>query len=326
MLRRTLSLLAVALVAITGCSGDDNTTTVASTDAESKTTTVVSDSLPAGSTSTPTPAESTVPDGVNPVELVAGAGVSVPVSGGLLPDRVVTSLRANGGELANTASFDARYETWGLPRVTGASVQLVAAESIVDANNGAWRRRDGMQWLFMDVSHDGIGALMDEMAAAAAVADWPVEVVDTAVGGGECVERTYTRDGIEWLLQGCAYPDFAGMYALGVTRSGLFTAGPVIVDPSVAPMVDVLDGELTMVSVRFEHPASAGSVVTLTVQAVVTHQVPGAEAVDAVAEGPLQGWTRQPGDSSVQFVGGLGVRWMVTDGEARLTGEGRLVL
>lgn len=282
--------------------------------------------------STSTTTESTVavsapaPNGVESVALQVGPGPEVRVSGGLLPSAVTSAMTSKGGELADTASWDASYETFGLPRVAGPGARLVAGEIEAVAVDGGWQRRDALQWLFMDVSHVSLGSILDELAAAAEVGDWAVSERQETVGNGDCTERTFTRatDTTTWKLSGCAYPDFAGMFAVAVERSGTLVNAPSPVDPSVAAVVSSVGGQVTAVSVVFDHPTSTGSAVTLTATATVSFGAGLADAEATLMAGPLAGWRVAPGDGSVMYSGGIGTRWVVSSGEATLTSTGRL--
>ncbi len=270
-----------------------------------------------------------LPVGQVPDELTPGPGPSFEVSGGKLPQVVITGITSHGGELADTSSWDARFETYGLPRVTGPGVQLAGATIVVAAVDGAdgWSRSDGLQWLFMDSSHDGIAAMLDEVARSVGVESWTLTADVSIEQGANCVERDYWQatTSTAWKLQGCDFPSFAGMYSLGVTRTGVFTAGPPVVDPSVAAVLAALGGQITQVSVNFDHPVTEQSVVTLTTSAIVAYTQPDEAVIDTLVAGPLQGWTQSQGDGSVLFTGGLGTRWVVGTGNAALAGQGRLV-
>lgn len=249
------------------------------------------------------------------------------MSGGMLPSSVTSAMTSKGGEVADTASWDARYETYGLPRVAGPGARLVAGEIEASAVDGGWRRRDALQWLFIDTTHASLGALLDELAADADINDWVVSERQETVGNGECIERSLTNAATTttWKLSGCVYPDFAGMFAVAVERSGVFTNAPSPVDPSVNAVASSLDGEVTAVSVFFGPPASTGSAVTLTVSATVRFDAGLADAEATLTTGPLTGWRTAPGEGSVMYSGGIGARWVVSSGEATLTATGRLL-
>ena len=118
--------------------------------------------------------------------------------------------------------------------------------------------------------------------------------------------------------------DDAGMFAVAVERSGTFVNAPSPVDPSVAALVSSVDGQVTAVSVVFDHPTSTGSAVTLTATATVSFDAGLADAEATLTVGPLAGWRSAPGDGSVMYSGGIGTRWVVSSGEATLTATGRL--
>lgn len=300
----------VGLLLMIGCSAGDN------------------GAPPSTSTTSAATAVTTAPqppaDG--PEQLPVGPGPEVAVSGGLLPSAVTSAITSKGGELADTASWDARYETFGLPRVAGPGVRLVAGEIEASAVDGGWQRRDALQWLLMDVSHASLDSILNELAAAADVSNWAVSERQEAVGNGDCTERTFTTPTSEatWKLSGCTYPDFAGMFAVAVERSGTFVNAPSPIDPSVAALVSSVDGQVTTVSVVFDHPTSTGSAVTLTATATVSFDAGLADAEATLTAGPLAGWRVAPGEGSVMYSGGIGTRWVVSSGEATLTATGRL--
>ena len=302
-----------AILVVAGCSTGGGEGATASTSTTTETTGVVSVMAP-------------TPPAVETVELQVGPGPEVMVSGGLLPSAVTSAISSKGGELADTASWDARYETFGLPRIAGPGVRLVAGEIEALAVDGGWQRRDALQWLFMDVSHASLESILEELAVAAEVSDWSVIERHETVGGGDCTERTFTTSTSEaaWKLSGCTYPEFAGMFAVAVERSGTFVHTPSPVDPSVAAVATSVDGQVTAVSVIFDHPTSTGSAVTLTATVTVSFDAGLADAKALLTEGPLAGWRAAPGDGSVMYSGGIGTRWVVSSGQARLTATGRL--
>ena len=84
-------------------------------------------------------------------------------------------------------------------------------------------------------------------------------------------------------------------------------------------------GQVTAVSVIFDHPTATGSAVTLTATATVSFGTGLAEAEATLSAGPLAGWRASPGDGSIMYSGGIGARWVVSSGEATLTATGRLL-
>ena len=129
-----------AILVVAGCSTGGGEGATASTSTTTETTGVVSVMAP-------------TPPAVETVELQVGPGPEVMVSGGLLPSAVTSAISSKGGELADTASWDARYETFGLPRIAGPGVRLVAGEIEALAVDGGWQRRDALQWLFIASVH-----------------------------------------------------------------------------------------------------------------------------------------------------------------------------
>ena len=153
---------ALVVVLLAGCSSGTTGDSVPESSSTSPTTATVL------ATSSASAAPSTV------AELPSGAGAVVEVSGGALPSAVTGAVTSRGGELGDTASWDARYETYGLPRVAGSGVRLVAGEIEATAVEDGWQRRDALQWLLMDVSHASLGEILEELAVAAGFERWQV--------------------------------------------------------------------------------------------------------------------------------------------------------
>jgi len=234
-----------------------------------------------------------------------------------------------GGELVNSSVWDARFETFGLPRVAGEGVVLV--EATIDATRvtDGWRRVDQLQWLFQDTSSDGIGSLLDRAAAAVGVNGWVVAETVEVVDGASCTRRISTEriapSSPTWTLQGCSFPAFPGMYSLGVGRDGVFTGAVVpAVEPTVGQVAALLGGTVDEVHVAFGHPEATGSVTTLRISVQVSHSIDSDTAVAAVVGGPLAGWQQFRGDGSVLLSGTGGASWVLSDASARFSFEGRV--
>ena len=313
-MRREWCALMVVVVLLAGCSSGTTGDSVPESSSTSPTTATVV------ATSSASAAPSTV------AELPSGAGAVVEVSGGALPAAVTGAVTSRGGELGDTASWDARYETYGLPRVAGSGVRLVAGEIEATAVEDGWQRRDALQWLLMDVSHASLGEILEELAVAAGLERWQVSERAEMVGNGDCLERRFTTSSTSttWELSGCSYPDMAGMFAVAVERSGVFANAPSLVDPSVAAVASAMSGQLTSVSVFFGPPLTAGSASTLTVSATVGFEAGLEEAQVTLTAGPLAGWRASPGEGSVMYAGGVGSRWVLSSGSAVFAAAGRL--
>ena len=258
-----------------------------------------------------------------------GPGASIVVDGGPLPRAVVDAVSRRGGDLVDTAVWDARFETYGLPRVVGDGVVLVEASIDATRVSNGWRRVDQLQWLFQDTSHNGVESLLDQAAVAAGLDGRAVVETAEVVDGAVCTMRVYTETAAlaapVWTLQGCAFATFPGMYSLGVGRDGVFTGVEVpVVEPTVGQVAAVLDGTVEEVHVAFGHPAATGSATTLRISVNVSFNADVNTAVAAVADGPLVGWQQSPGDASVMLSGTGGASWVLSDGSARFSFEGRL--
>lgn len=321
-MRHRNAILAVVLLA--GCSSSSpNEPAAASPDAP-----VTVPAAGTGATDPQNTVDTSVVTGTDPgsggVALVAGAGQSVAVSGGSLPTDVVDAVTSGGGELIDTSSWDARYETFGLPRITGSGVKLAGAKITVEsAGESSWRRTDGLQWLYMDASHSGLDEILDLVALAAGVDAWEMTVDLSTVNGADCVTRTYTRTAT-WTIEGCAYPVFPGMFATAVTRETVTDVAPTLPDPTVAQVATVLGGTIEETVIEFGSP-KPGGVTTLTSSAVVFYPGDRASAVTALTDGPLAGWDVLRGDGADVFTSGS-LRWTISDtGAAGLAVSSRVV-
>lgn len=324
MRRRWLAIVAAATVAA-GCTAEGaQPVTTESTGAASEPTLAAEVSTPHTATTVPlTSSES------NGNALTPGPGSPIVVDGGLLPRAVIDAVGRRGGELADPSVWDARFETFGLPRVVGVGVMLVEARIDATRMTNGWRRIDELQWLLQDTSSDGISSLLDQAASAAGVAGWPVVETVEVVDGAACTKRVYSVPSVptspNWTLQGCAFPTLPGMYSLGVSRDGVFTGAEVpIVEPTVDQVASALAGTVDEVHVEFGHPEATGSVTTLRISVQLSFNTDLDAAVAAVGEGPLSGWQQFPGDASVMLSGTGGASWLLSDGSARFLFEGRL--
>ncbi|MFN6121304.1 MAG: hypothetical protein ACK5CE_16950 [Actinomycetes bacterium] len=259
----------------------------------------------------------------------ADGGIVVEVAGGALPRDVVAAYESSGGELAVTASWDARFETFGLPRIAGDGVALVSARAEAVAVAGGWQRSDELQWLLRDDAMAGLDGLLDRVAVAAGVDDWTRTDEVSEVQGARCTTRIYTASDVPsptWRVYGCSYPNELGMYAVAVAREGAFTTEePVIAEPSAVAVASTVGGHLQEVSVVFARPASVGSLTTLTTRVVIGFERAPVDAVaDSLQRDALEGWRAMPGDNSVLFSGAPGQSWVLGDGSVVFSGEGRL--
>ena len=190
-----------------------------------------------------------------------------------------------------------------------------------------WQRTDELQWMFQDTAHTGLDNLLDDLAAAAGISTWAHANDPKLDDGADCTTRTYTRssDSTTWRLQGCAYPKFPGMYAVGVGRDGLFADGePQNVEPTAQQVATSVNGRIDAYTVTFGRPAATGSVSTLRTTVTVSYTGDVSVTADTLARGPLAGWQRFSGDGSIMLSGSSGTRWVIGSGAATFDGQGRI--
>ena len=330
MLRNTILAAALVIVGVTGCSSAGSAGAPATTTGTPAPTATSTPSSPATVPSSQAATSSGVPGPVTEDQhVVAGPAGSVAVAGDPLPRTVTEAIVAKGGELADPGSWDARYDTFGLPHVTGDGVRLVEASINAQRMTGGWQRTDELQWLFQDKSHNGLDGLLDNLAAAAGVSTWTQTGDRKLVDGADCTTRTYTQPGDPaapvWRLHGCAYPKFPGMYAVGVGRDGLFADSvPQNVEPTARQVAAAVDGRIDAYTVTFGRPAATGSVSTLRTTVTVSYTGDAVATADILVRGPLAGWQRFPGDRSIMLSGSSGTRWVIGSGTATFDGQGRL--
>ena len=324
MRRRWLAIITTAAAA-TGCTAEGTGPQPAAS------TVVTPMQVPSPPVSKPATYPTVPLSSADPVatSLTPGPGSPIVVEGGPLARAVVDAILRRGGETVDSSAWDARFETYGLPHVVGDGVLLVEATADATRVTDGWRRADQLQWLFLDTSHHGIGSLLDQAAVAAGLSGWVVAETAEVVERAECTKRIYTApSGLAspvWTLQGCAFPSFAGMYSLGVGRDGVFAgADTPIVEPTAGQVAAALGGTVDEVQVEFGHPEATGSATTLRISVQVSFNADVDAAVAALGGGPLVDWQRFPGDASVMLSGTGGASWVVSDGSARFSFEGRL--
>ena len=327
MLRNTFLAAALVIASATGCSRAEHAvspTTTVDTRVATETPAAVSATIPSSEASTSSSAAGPV---TADQRLVPGPAAGVAVVGDPLPRSVTDAIVAKGGELADPASWDARYDTFGLPHITGDQVRLVEAKIDARRMTNGWQRTDELQWMFQDTAHNGLEELLDDLAAATGISTWAHANDPKLDDGAECATRTYTRssDSTTWRLQGCAYPKFPGMYAVGIGRDGLFADGePQNVEPTAQQVSAAVDGRIDAYTVTFGRPPATGSVSTLRTSVTVSYTGDATVTADTLARGPLAGWKRFPGDGSIMLSGSSGTRWVIGSGTATFDGQGRL--
>lgn len=249
----------------------------------------------------------------------------MPVDGDPLPSEITSAIRAGGGELAATATWTARYGTGGLPEITGPQVLLAEATLTANAQPDGWHRTDERNWLFTDTSHGGRDQIITQLATAAGLPATPTASSTDTVESAPCLQHTWTLAGEVWRVNGCTYPHYPGMLAVGIGHDHTTTDPPPTVEPSCGQVATATAGRIDRVNVRLGHPAATGSTTTLRTSVHVTfnrHNDDPVAVLTAVA-GPLAGWQPNPGDQSTGLTG-LAGQWVVTALDATFTSDGRL--
>ena len=139
------------------------------------------------------------------------------------------------------------------------------------------------------------------------------------MSGADCLETTYSNDStaVVWTLSGCAYPEFAGLRAVQVRRTGTFVdAGAAVgaasgaIEGYFAPVASAaLEAGLTIGgwTLDLTQPDSTGATTTVTF-----HFEGSADSVPQLRVS-LNGWTEVPADED------HGVRFQLGDDEWELT-------
>ncbi|HWL44562.1 MAG TPA: hypothetical protein VNQ73_16600 [Ilumatobacter sp.] len=259
--------------------------------------------------------------GDDAVLAVEPAARIVTVSGGDLPAEITDAYRAGGGDLVDPAEWAARYGTAGLPELVGPGVRLVEATHRADHSPAGWARVDEAAWLAVATADRD--ELLAELAAAAGV-DGSADRTPGTDNGGDCATDTYPPDpvGVVWTVQGCSYPRYPQMVAVGVTRRGPTSAPPEVVDPTVGPLVELLDGQVGFVEVRLGAPGPDTATLHISVHVTRPAGTP-TDAADALLGGPLAGWQVLRGEGSVLLSGPTGATWTLADGVAVFDWAGR---
>ena len=266
------------------------------------------------------------PSSVAPIVVDDRQDISVEVSSSAVPAEVADAVRSGGGELADTGDWTGRFDTLGLPVLTGPGIALV--EATLEATNTAsgWERVDELQWLFTSAtSRDD---LLDQLAFAAGIAAFEHASEDSTVDAADCTVRTYddAATATSWNLQGCTFATFEHMRSIGISRTVYVTDanGPAPLDPSIAAVLDDLDAAAGVVDVTATFGApTPGSMSTLQMTTTIEADVEDPAAL--LASGSLSAWNRADGEAGlVLFTGSPGTTWTVTDSTVRFIHEGRL--
>ena len=126
-----------------------------------------------------------------------------------------------------------------------------------------------------------------------------------------------------WTLQGCDYARFADLLAIGLTRTGVSSDGPALIDPSVVTVSSMLGGRAVFSEVRFGQPGADGATLHLSAQVRFNEPVDLTTAVDELVVGVLPGWQVLRGDGSVLLSGPTGATWTITPTVAVFEWAGR---
>ena len=258
-----------------------------------------------------------------PAPIPTGPPVPFEVDGRPLPTAVVSTYRSGGGQLVqNVVAFEV-LDLREIPFPSAMGVVVTDAMVHVTAERpGVVSRDEGLGWLFVD--DRTLGELLDGLAGAAGLATtgWRHETVTSAVSGADCMETTYSNDStaVVWTLSGCAYPEFSGLRAVQVRRTGTYVdAGATLgsasgaIEGYFAPVVSVaLEAGLTVDgwTLDLTQPDSTGATTT------VTFHLGGDESSVAQLRASLPGWTQVPANED------HGVRFQLGDDEWEVTADG----
>lgn len=260
----------------------------------------------AGSTSTPAPRQHD----------------SIDVDDGALPPEIMDAFANAGGDLVLPDQWARRFGApAGFPELHGSSGRVVEALSRVEATDDGWRRTDELSWLVLDGrSRDEL--LADVAAGLGAVGAW--ESTTTIDEGAHCaVAQLPPISDADWTVQGCSYPRFADLLALGVTRSVRSIARPDVLDASVVAVAASLGGRTAFSEVRLAQPSTDGSTLRLSAQVRFDVPVDVDASIELLSTEALPGWQVLKGEGSVLLSGPTGATWTVTPTVAVFEWAGR---
>jgi hypothetical protein len=246
----------------------------------------------------------------------------IEIGDGGLPTEIVNAFVNAGADLVVPDEWTRRFGAPAdFPELRGSSGRVVEALSRVEAKDAGWRRTDEMSWLVLD-DRDRDELLTDVATSLGAVDGW--EATTVIDQGAHCaLAQLPTIADADWTIQGCDYPRFTDLLALGVTRRVDTTDQTAVLDTTMSAVAVALDGRTTFSEVRLGQPSPDGS--TLHLSAHVRFDVP--IDVDTASERltteALPGWQVLKGEDSVLLSGPTGATWTVTSTVAVFEWAGR---
>ena len=261
--------------------------------------------------------------GSSAVSLGALGDAIIPVDDAALPTEVVAAYEGGGGDLLTPSEWIGRFG-WpgGFTQLVGDGVRLVEVTHRSERSaDGSWRRLDEASWLTADRrSRDD---LLDEIATTVGVGAGRSRAASID-DGADCVVDTYpTSARGEWTLQGCTYPRYSPMMAIGATRRVVVADTPAAVDATVTTLTEVLGGRVSFIEVRLTAPGTDGSTLHTTAQLTFDEPLDVDTTTDLLIDGPLAGWQVRRGDDSAVLSGPTGATWTLTAAVAVFDWAGR---
>ncbi len=246
----------------------------------------------------------------------------IEVGNGALPAEIVDAFVNAGGDLVRPDEWARRFGSpVGFPDLHGSSGRVVEALSRVEATEEGWHRTDEMSWLVLD-DRDRDELLTDVATGLGAVGGW--ESTTSIDQGAHCtVAQLPTIAEADWTIQGCRYPRFTDLLALGVTRNVRTTDRPAVLDTSIVAVATVLGGRTTFSEVRLGQPSADGSTLHLSAQVRFDVPIDVDTASERLTAEALPGWQVLKGEESVLLSGPTGATWTVTSTVAVFEWAGR---
>lgn len=307
---RLASILA-CLAALSACAHDDPFSAGAST------TTFAAPGVPE-TTADPDVANGDV--GADLDQLPSGPAVPYEVEGRPLPTAIVSTYLSGGGQLLQNDEVLSALDLREFPYPTAMGVVVTDATVSASATDaGVVHRDEALGWLFVD--DRTVGELIEGIARMAGldVSGWSRMDTSSSVSGAVCVEVTFTNEStpVMWKLSGCSYPEFAGLRAVQVHRTGSFAAADLAPVPAVAdllartgPVANAARFALAGWSLDFTRPDATGSTTVVSF-----HYTSSNDPIDTLSTA-LSSWTEWPADED------HGLRFRSADDEWEVTATG----
>ena len=247
------------------------------------------------------PTDAPVPARPDPIE----------VGDGHLPTEIANAFENAGADLVVPDEWTRRFGApAGFPELRGSSGRLVEALSRIEATDAGWRRTDEMSWLVLD-DRDRDELLTDLAKSLGASDGW--EATTVIDQGAQCaLAQLPTIANADWTIQGCGYPRFTDLHALGVTRRADTTDQPDVLDTSMSAVAASLGGHTTFSEVRLGQPSPDGSTLHLSAQVRFDVPIDVDTASERLTTDVLPGWQVLKGEDSVRLSGPTGATWTVT--------------